>query len=190
MIYRVLALLALRLKVNIKSESALLLLLKNFDIQFIIQNNETQIFYKRENITNDIRIPMVSDVASYISVFSSIRESLLYYQRKFYKYPGLIADGRDMGTMVFLNAKIKIYLDASLEKRAYRRMIQLQKNGFNVHFYQILSEIKKRDDRDRNRVHSPLKPATDALILDSTYMSSNHVINKILEYINKKLNTF
>ncbi|KAA5995593.1 (d)CMP kinase, partial [Pantoea sp. M_5] len=101
--------------------------------------------------------------------------------------PGLIADGRDMGTVVFPDAPVKIFLDASPEERAQRRMLQLQGNGFNVNFDRLLAEIKERDDRDRNRAIAPLVAAADALVLDSTEMSIDQVIEKALHYAREKL---
>ena len=91
---------------------------------------------------------------------------------------GLIADGRDMGTVVFPDAPVKIFLDASAEERAQRRLLQLQEKGFSVNFERLLSEIKERDDRDRNRAVAPLVPAADALVLDSTELSIEQVIEK------------
>ena len=108
-------------------------------------------------------------------------------QRAFRELPGLIADGRDMGTVVFPDAPVKIFLDASSEERAHRRMLQLQEKGFSVNFERLLAEIKERDDRDRNRAVAPLVPAADALVLDSTTLSIEQVIEKALQYARQKL---
>ncbi|MDD7425998.1 MAG: (d)CMP kinase, partial [[Actinobacillus] rossii] len=99
---------------------------------------------------------------------------------------GLIADGRDMGTVVFPNAEVKLFLDASAEERAKRRFKQLQSKGINGNFDQILAEIKERDFRDRNRPVAPLKPADDALLLDSTELSIEEVIAQALQFIESK----
>jgi cytidylate kinase len=112
---------------------------------------------------------------------------LLRRQRAFRELPGLIADGRDMGTVVFPDAPVKIFLDASAEERAHRRMLQLQEKGFSVNFDRLLSEIKERDDRDRNRAVAPLVPAADALVLDSTELNIEQVIEKALQYAREKL---
>lgn len=112
---------------------------------------------------------------------------MLRRQRAFKEAPGLIADGRDMGTVVFPEAAVKIFLDASAEERAQRRMLQLQEKGFSVNFERLLSEIKERDDRDRNRAVAPLVPATDALVIDSTGMTIEQVIDMSLEYARSRL---
>ncbi len=114
-------------------------------------------------------------------------EDALVRQRAFRDAPGLIADGRDMGTVVFPDAPVKIFLDASSEERAHRRMLQLQEKGFSVNFERLLAEIKERDDRDRNRAVAPLVPAADALVLDSTRLSIEQVIEKALQYARQKL---
>ncbi|MGL5695625.1 MAG: (d)CMP kinase, partial [Plesiomonas shigelloides] len=108
-------------------------------------------------------------------------------QRAFRQAPGLIADGRDMGTVVFPEAEVKIFLDASAEERAARRYKQLQDKGFDVNFERLLTEIRERDDRDRNRAVAPLKPAEDALVVDSTAMSIDEVLVTVLAYAEQQL---
>jgi len=120
-------------------------------------------------------------------VFPEVRSALLQLQQDFAKNDGLIADGRDMGTVVFPNAQVKLFLDASAEERAKRRYKQLQNKGINGNFEQILAEIKERDFRDRNREVAPLKPAYDALLLDSTTLSIGEVIDQALAYIQEKV---
>ncbi|MCX9563646.1 (d)CMP kinase, partial [Vibrio cholerae] len=100
---------------------------------------------------------------------------------------GLVADGRDMGTVVFPSAEAKIFLDASAEERARRRFKQLQLKGLDVKFDALLSEIQERDDRDRNRAVAPLRPAEDALVLDSTTLTIDEVVEQALQYIESKL---
>lgn len=117
----------------------------------------------------------------------AIYRVLALAQRAFRELPGLIADGRDMGTVVFPDAPVKIFLDASADERAHRRMRQLQEKGFDVNFERLLSEIKERDDRDRNRAVAPLVPAADALVLDSTELNIEQVIEKALQYAREKL---
>ena len=140
-----------------------------------------------EDVTSAIRTQEVSNTASRVAAFPRVREALLRRQRAFREEPGLIADGRDMGTVVFPDAPVKIFLDASPEERAQRRMLQLQKSGIDVNFERLLSEIKERDDRDRNRAIAPLVPAADALVLDSTSMSIEQVIEQALDYARQKL---
>ncbi|MDU3078976.1 MAG: (d)CMP kinase, partial [Mixta calida] len=140
-----------------------------------------------EDVTGEIRTQDVSNAASKVAAFPRVREALLRRQRAFRDAPGLIADGRDMGTVVFPDAPVKIFLDASSEERAHRRMLQLQEKGFSVNFERLLAEIKERDERDRNRAIAPLVPAEDALVLDSTSMSIEQVIDTALSYARDKL---
>ena len=125
--------------------------------------------------------------ASKVAALPRVREALLRRQRAFAEGQGLVADGRDMGTVVFPQAEVKIFLDASAEERANRRLKQLQGKGLDVKFDDLLSEIQERDDRDRNRPVAPLRPAEDALLLDSTTMSIDEVVEKALQYIESKL---
>ena len=121
------------------------------------------------------------------AAFPRVREALLRRQRAFRQAPGLIADGRDMGTVVFPEAEVKIFLDASAEERAQRRYKQLQDKGFDVNFERLLTEIRERDDRDRNRAVAPLKPAEDALVVDSTSMTIDEVLATVLAYAEQQL---
>jgi cytidylate kinase len=186
-IYRVLALAALHHQVDIESEEALVPIAAHLDVRFVSQNGDMQVILEGEDVTGEIRTQEVSNTASRVAAFPRVREALLRRQRGFRELPGLIADGRDMGTVVFPEAPVKIFLDASPEERAQRRMLQLQDNGFNVNFDRLLAEIKERDDRDRNRVIAPLVAAGDALVLDSTEMSIDQVIEKALHYAREKL---
>ena len=124
----------------------------------------------------------MGNAASKVAAFPRVREALLRRQRAFRLMPGLIADGRDMGTVVFPDAQVKIFLDASAEERAQRRLLQLQDKGFDVSFDRLLSEIQARDDRDRNRTTAPLKAADDALVIDSTQLSITQVLDKVLNH--------
>ncbi len=181
-IYRVLALAALHHHVDISSEEALVPIAAHLDVRFVPSGDEMQVILEGEDVTHEIRSQDVSNTASKVAAFPRVREALLRRQRAFKDAPGLIADGRDMGTVVFPEAAVKIFLDASAEERAQRRMLQLQEKGFSVNFERLLSEIKERDDRDRTRAVAPLVPAADALVIDSTGMSIGEVIDKSLEY--------
>lgn len=150
-------------------------------------DGKLQVILEGEDVSNEIRTETVGNTASQAAAFPRVREALLRRQRAFREAPGLIADGRDMGTVVFPDAPVKIFLDASSEERAHRRMLQLQEKGFNVNFERLLAEIKERDDRDRNRPIAPLVPASDALVLDSTSMSIEEVIRQALTYAQKVL---
>ena len=186
-IYRVLALAALHHRVDISSEEALVPIAAHLDVRFLSVDGELQVILEGEEVTSEIRTQDVSNTASKVAAFPRVREALLRRQRAFKEAPGLIADGRDMGTVVFPEAAVKIFLDASAEERAERRMLQLQEKGFSVNFERPLSEIKERDDRDRNRAVAPLVPAADALVIDSTGMTIEQVIEKTLEYARSRL---
>ncbi len=182
-IYRVTALAALKSAVDLSDELALAELARSLDIQFIPEDGEVKIVLNGENVSHLIRTQEVANGASKVAIFPRVRTALLQLQQNFAKNDGLIADGRDMGTVVFPNAQVKLFLDASAEERAKRRYKQLQNNGISGNFAQILAEIQERDFRDRNREVAPLKPAEDALLLDSTTLSIDEVIAQALDYI-------
>ncbi|TLV19909.1 (d)CMP kinase [Klebsiella indica] len=186
-IYRVLALAALHHHVDIESEDALVPLAAHLDVRFISTDGSLEVILEGEDVSAEIRTQEVANTASKVAAFPRVREALLRRQRAFRDLPGLIADGRDMGTVVFPDAPVKIFLDASAQERARRRMLQLQEKGISVNFDRLLSEIKERDDRDRNRAVAPLVPAADALVLDSTELNIEQVIEKALQYARQKL---
>ncbi|MFP3013781.1 MAG: (d)CMP kinase [Arsenophonus sp. NC-QC1-MAG3] len=184
-IYRILALAALHHHVDIKSEEELVPLAANLDVRFEPREKELAVILEGEDVSNEIRSEVVGNTASLSATFPRVREALLRRQRAFLIKPGLIADGRDMGTVVFPDAPIKIFLDATPEERARRRMQQLQEMGFNVKIKALLIDIKERDYRDRNRLIAPLVPAKDAFILDSTKLSIQGVIDQAFAYVKK-----
>lgn len=138
-----------------------------------------QVFLDQVEVTKAIRTENCGEVASKIAAYPEVRAALLDRQRLFAQLPGLIADGRDMGTVVFPEAKLKIYLDASVEERAKRRFLQLKEAGFDVTLQDLVADIMQRDIRDKTRVVAPLKPADDAIVIDSSDMSIAEVLNKI-----------
>lgn len=184
-VYRILALAAQMNNISFDDEDALATLGEDLDIQFIPQDNEVKVILNGKNVGDQIRTAEMGLNASKVAAYPKVRKAVLQRQRDFSTEQGLIADGRDMGTVVFPNAQIKLFLDASAEERAKRRVNQLQSKGFNANFDKILAEIKERDNRDRNRAVAPLKPADDALLLDSTSLTIEEVINQALEYIQK-----
>ncbi|TDQ56981.1 cytidylate kinase [Mesocricetibacter intestinalis] len=187
-IYRVTALAALQSGTDTENEEALAALARSLDIRFVPQKGEVEIWLNGANVSAAIRTQTTADCASKIAVYPALRAALLQRQRDFACAKGLIADGRDMGTVVFPQAQVKLFLDATAEERAKRRYKQLQNKGINGNFAQILAEIKDRDYRDRNRAVAPLKPAEDALLLDSTSLSIDEVIARALAYIREKTN--
>ncbi|WP_021022392.1 (d)CMP kinase [Salinivibrio costicola] len=186
-IYRVLALAAIHHDVDTESEEALVPLAANLDVQFLAEGDLVKVILEGEDVSGTLRTEQVGNQASKVAALPRVREALLRRQRAFVGEPGLIADGRDMGTVVFPKAAAKIFLDASAEERARRRQHQLQGKGVNVTFEQLLSEIQERDDRDRNRAVAPLRSASDALELDSTSLSIDEVIEQALAFIESKL---
>ncbi|MDO9742685.1 (d)CMP kinase [Glaesserella parasuis] len=186
-IYRILALAAVKQGIAFENETALAQIGRNLNVKFVPENNEIQVILDGENVGDQIRTAQAGQNASKIAVYPQVREALLQRQRDFRSPKGLIADGRDMGTVVFPEAEIKFFLDASAEERTKRRVKQLQEKGFNANFDKILAEIKERDFRDRNRPVAPLVPAKDAMILDSTHLSIEEVIQQALDYIAQKL---
>lgn len=146
-------------------------LCKNMNLEFRYSKKSQQIFYDNIDITNKIRSEHCGGIASKIAIDPKIRAALLETQRKFAKAPGLVADGRDMGTVVFPDAKLKIFLTAQPAERAKRRFKQLQGLKNSVSLGQVEDELNIRDERDKNRESSPLKPAVDAICLDTTKKS-------------------
>ena len=186
-IYRVLALAAIHHGVDTESEDALVPLATHLDVQFIAEGELVKVILEGEDVSGELRKEETGMAASKVAALPRVREALLRRQRAFETAPGLVADGRDMGTVVFTGAQAKIFLDASAEERANRRLKQLQDKGLDVRFADLLSEIQERDDRDRNRPVAPLRPAEDALVLDSTSMTIDEVVEKALQYIESKL---
>ncbi|ABF14086.1 (d)CMP kinase [Candidatus Palibaumannia cicadellinicola] len=182
-IYRVLALAALQHNLVIKDEEALVPLAVHLDVSFIIDQGQLVVFLEGKDMSKAIRNERIAHLSSKIAVLPRVRDALLYRQRAFRTTPGLIADGRDMGTVVFPDALVKIFLDASPEERARRRLQQLQEQGFSVNFKHILSKIKERDERDKNRITAPLKPAVNAFLIDSTQLTIDAVITSVMEYL-------
>lgn len=172
---------------RLASEETLVPLATHLDVRFVTQKDEIQVILEGEAVTNEIRNETVGNAASQVAAFPRVREALLRRQRAFRERPGLIADGRDMGTIVFPDAPVKIFLDASAEERAKRRMLQLQEKGQCVKFERLLSEIQERDFRDRNRTVAPLVPAMDALVLNSTHMTIDEVVQHALAHIQNVL---
>ena len=139
-----------------------------------------QVILEGEDVTSKLRTEETGALASKVAAIPTVRTALLARQQDFQQAPGLIADGRDMGTVVFPQAELKIYLTASAEERGQRRYKQLLESGNNANLDQIIEDIRARDDRDMNRAVAPLKPADDAIQIDSTELSIEEVFQKVL----------
>lgn len=187
-IYRVLAVATQHHQVNFDEEEHLIPIAAHLDVQFeITGEGESKVILEGENVTDTIRTEEIGALASKVAAFPRVREALLRRQRAFSVAPGLVADGRDMGTIVFSKAPVKVFLTASAEERAERRFNQLKEKGFDVKIGRLLDDIRQRDERDSNREVAPLIPAEGALIIDSTNLSIQEVVNKILSFANEKL---
>ncbi len=152
------------------------------NIEFKITHDDLRITYLKDDITDKLRSEKIAVKASELSSLAEVRDALFDIQRAFYTHKGLVADGRDMGTVVFKDAKLKIYLTASVEVRAHRRYLELQKRGQEVNMPALIADIEQRDLKDSSRELSPLLPADDAHIIDSSEMSLEEVVK-----ITKKL---
>lgn len=186
-LYRLTALAALNAGVDLADEAKLAEIAGNLDIQFAVANDEVSALLGGKDVSRDIRMERVSMAASKVAAIPVVRNALLQRQRDFRALPGLVADGRDMGTTVFPDAPVKVFLTASAEERAQRRFDQLQGRGVSVSLRDLLEDIRARDDRDMNRAASPLAPAEDALVLDSTNIDINGVLQKVLELVQQRI---
>ncbi len=185
-IYRVLALASIHHQIDPSDEETLIPLAAHLDVQFVATENSSKIILEGEEVTQSIRNEEVGGVASQVAALPRVREALLRRQRAFRQAPGLIADGRDMGTIVFPDAELKVFLTASAEERAERRFKELKEKGHDVKIGDLLSDIKARDDRDTNRSIAPMVPADDAILIDSTEMSAQQVYEQLVTEVQKR----
>ncbi len=156
------------------------------EIKFELKNMNIEIIYKSKNISNDIRTEDIAKLASKLSSKENVRQTLYNTQRNFYSSKGLVADGRDMGTVVFKDARLKIFLTASTKVRAKRRYLELQNRGQEVNMPDLIADIEKRDFNDSSRDLSPLFPADDAHVVDSSNMSAEEVFLHVKKLIEKE----
>lgn len=177
-LYRLTALAALEQGVQTDDVHNLTKLAKSLPCSF--QNG--RIFLSSQDVTDDIRAEDVGNTASRIAVLPEVRQALYALQLSFRKAPGLVADGRDMGTVIFPEAPLKVFLTASAEARAKRRYKQLIDKGFSANMDNLLADLKERDARDMNRAMAPLKPAKSAYILDTSDMTIDEAVAQILEW--------
>ncbi|ASG67814.1 cytidylate kinase [Francisella halioticida] len=182
-IYRLAALHCYNNNTNLENESEVYQTLKNLDISFKIEGNMVKAFLNNDDVTKEIRTEQTGMFASKIAAYPSVREILLDKQRDFATDQGLIADGRDMGTVVFIDAKHKFFLDADTKVTAKRRYDELESKGLNPDFNRILADIEKRDFQDRNRKTAPLKPADDATIINTSNLSIKEVFEIVISKI-------
>ena len=184
-IYRALAVAADRRGIGAADESALVALARDLNLAFLPPGDtgEVSVLLDGVDITAGLRSERTGNLASQLAVIPAVRQALLERQRAFRMAPGLIADGRDMGTVVFPEATVKVFLTASAEERARRRHKQLKEQGVDVSLPDLLKEIAERDQRDRSRRVSPLMPADDATVIDTTGQSVESVVDTVLRLL-------
>lgn len=181
-IYRAFALAAKWHHFSVQQIQALVELANHLDLKFDTSSEHGHIAYlEGKNVSEEIRSETCGQWASEYAQIPEVRAALLERQRRFAKSPGLVTDGRDMGTVVFPDARLKIFLTASVEERAQRRWLQLQAQGNHVSLEQVVDELSKRDERDKNRAVAPLLPAKDAILVDTTAKSIGQVLDFVLQ---------
>ncbi|MTI14046.1 (d)CMP kinase [Sansalvadorimonas verongulae] len=194
-LYRLTALAAMNHGVALDDEASLDVLAAHLDVQFIAaetDGDESGIILEGEHVEAAIRQEDVGISASRIAALPAVRDALMSRQRAFAEAPGLVADGRDMGTVVFADAPVKIYLTAGAEERAKRRYFQLkakgqlQAKGADVSIERLLADIRARDERDMSRAVAPLKPADDAIVLDSTKLTIQEVLGQVMDVMRER----
>jgi cytidylate kinase len=178
-IYRVLAQAAIKHNVDLADEVTLATMAKDLDLVFSLADEALTVLLEGEDVSTLIRSEQAGNAASKVASLPLVRSALLQRQRDFCQAPGLVTDGRDMGTVVFEQAKYKVFLTASAKVRAERRYKQLKEKGIESNLSALIDEITERDERDSNRKVAPLKPAADALQLDSTAMGIDAVFEHV-----------
>ena len=179
-IYRALAF--LMGEVTVDEHGKIRELLKNFNVSFKIENGVNHVFLNGNDITSEIRTENISKKASAVSALPFVREALFAMQRKYAENGGVVMEGRDIGTVIMPDAELKIFLTASPEKRAKRRMLELEAKGQKVDFDELVKEIKERDFRDSTRAVSPLKQAEDAVLVDNSDINLEQTVDVIVKY--------
>ena len=189
-LYRLIGLAARKHGTDLNAEEKLADRARNLDVRFKPTGNAEEplhILLQGEDVTAQLRTNEAGVDASKVAALQSVRQAIGALQRSFQQPPGLVADGRDMGTVVFSDAVVKIYLTASAEARAQRRYNQLKDKDISVNLHALFQSIQARDERDMNREVAPLKAAEDAVIIDSTELNIDEVFEQVLSIVNEKL---
>ena len=184
-LYRILALLAQRENIAVSDAAGVAALAQGLSVQFISADGDepVQVILNGEDVGPRVRQEDCGNAASTLAAHGAVREAILGWQRDFQRPPGLVADGRDMGTVVFPNAELKVFLTANPLERAKRRYKQLNAKGINVRFSQLEGSIAERDKRDKQRILSPLKPADGAVVIDTSDKGRDDVFAEVAEMI-------
>jgi cytidylate kinase len=188
-LYRIVGLAAVKRGTSFDDEKGLAVLAAGLNVEFRASEpgEPAAVILDGEDISSEVRNETSGSYASSVAVYTAVRDALTGLQRSFAEAPGLIADGRDMGTVIFPDAPLKIFLTASAEERAGRRYKQLINKGQSVNLAAVLEDIQERDERDMNRIVAPLKPADDAIVLDSTSMGLDEVFLRVIEEHKKSI---
>jgi cytidylate kinase len=179
--YRAVGLAIWKTGIDLKNKEEVIKICNSLDIQFIHEGDSTKIYLSQEDVTEAIRKPIIDIIASDVSAIDEVRKVMVRLQRKIGSQVQLVAEGRDMGTVVFPEAKHKFYLDASLEVRVNRRFWERQKKGESISRQKVKEDLIKRDYQDMNRRLSPLRPAKDSKIIDSSTLNPDQVVEKIIK---------
>ena len=186
-LYRVLSIAATRRKVDTENRAELSLIAQHMDVMFKTSaQGNFEVLLEGENVTRDLRMETTGARASQLAAYPEVRDALMKRQRLFARGDGLVADGRDMGTVVFPAADLKIYLTASIDERAKRRYKELIEKGEDVSLRAVEEQVRARDEKDTNREVSPLVAAEDAVELDTSNMSALEVLDTVLHIIDFK----
>jgi len=188
-LYRVLALAVEKQGLALDDEDGLAALASTLEVEFIPlqEGSGLRIMLGKDDVTDRIRREEIGATASRIAVFSKVRNALLKRQRALRVLPGLVAEGRDMASVVFTDADVKIFLEASEEERARRRHAQLKEKGVDVNLDAVFAELRDRDERDKERSVAPLKTTSDALLIDTTDMTIEEVCKRVMSEIEERL---
>ncbi len=186
-LYRLLGLCSQRHRVSVTNVKSLAALAEHMDVEFkTTKSGEFTILLEGEDVTREVRTEETGALASQVAQYPEVREALLKRQRLFARAPGLVADGRDMGTVIFPDAPVKIYLTASAEERASRRYKELIAKGENVSLPALVEQVRSRDERDMTRESSPLRPAAGAINIDTSSLSIQEVTDTVLNLLTVK----
>ena len=185
--YRVAALKAKELSIDINDEGNLAKVCSNMEIVFVQDGNEIKTFCNGKDVSEAIRKPEISALASEISTKKAVRGTLVEMQRMMGAGGGVVSEGRDIGTVVFSGAELKFLLDSTPEERGRRRFKELMEKGIRVSLEETIGEMRRRDQRDRRRRLSPLRKAADALVIDSTHMSIEEVVERMLKEARRRI---
>ncbi|MGX5377509.1 (d)CMP kinase [Ligilactobacillus sp. LYQ135] len=186
--YRAVTYAAIKNDIKLDDDQALKNLLNEIEIKFVPAEPEQRVFVNDEEVTRAIRTPEITNSVSLVSAQPSVRAELTFRQQEIAQAGGIVMDGRDIGTTVLPNAQVKIFLVASVHERAIRRFKENQEKGIDTPLTVLEKEIEERDYKDSHREISPLTQAKDAILVDTTSLNIDEVVNKILEIINEKVN--